>query len=250
MTVFSEFFVFVVIVIGVVCGGFSASIATAKGRNALAWFVCGFAINLAGILFALLAEPNHDQMVRDRQRKRCPFCAEAINVEALKCPHCTADLPDIAELPDSSAREKEQTSILNKAMKPCPLCGQLIPSKSTFCPHCNRDCLPRNYQINSHKKPHRNPTSPRNVSPVVIPSRYSQHASALTCPRLGLQTEHGTHLEKRTQSKSVGTDRLSERQGYSFGFVLSPLLRSQKIRLTPNKTQETLFGNRQLTKTH
>ena len=40
---------------------------------------------------------------------------------------------------------------------------------------------------------------------------------------------------------SVGTDRLPERQDSYFGFVLILPLRSQKIRLKPNKAQETLF---------
>ena len=93
MTDFSGFFIFAVILIGIVCGVCSANIAKAKGRNEFAWFFCGFAINLAGILFALLVEPNHEQMVRDNQRKRCQFCAEVINVEARICPHCRSEQP-------------------------------------------------------------------------------------------------------------------------------------------------------------
>ena len=85
------------IVLGIVnflCGIFSAAIAKSKGRNVSGWFVCGFLLNLAGMLFALIIEPNYDELVRNRVRKRCPFCLEIIQIEALKCPHCTTDLQD------------------------------------------------------------------------------------------------------------------------------------------------------------
>ena len=136
---FSGYFIFAVIAIGIVCGAFCAAIATAKGRKAFPWFIGGLLINLAGILFALLVEPNYDKMVRNRQRKRCPFCAEVINVEAVKCPHCTADLPDTVDLQDSRTSEKEQNTALKELMKPCPLCAEPIKAEFTFCPHCWRD---------------------------------------------------------------------------------------------------------------
>ena len=163
---FSEFLIFVVFSSCIVCGVYSAKIATAKGRNALAWFVCGFAINLAGILFALLVEPNHEQMVMYGQLKRCPFCTEIINVRAVKCPHCTADLQDTAyspvtvgspettERPESRTAETETTPLpqhrelheplrgpekWTTELKECPFCQRRINANAKVCRYCQEE---------------------------------------------------------------------------------------------------------------
>lgn len=85
------------------CGiALSAMIATSAGLGnnmhtkgwalpLVAWLVL-----LGGFLWALSA-PNSEQMAeRDGSYgnlKKCPFCAEAIKREAVKCKHCGSALP-------------------------------------------------------------------------------------------------------------------------------------------------------------
>ena len=131
----------IVIFISIMFGALCAGIADSKGRNSVGWFVVGFLSNILGLLFLLIAPPNQEELdnegIKKGTHKKCDYCAEVVKVEAVKCPHCTADLPDITDSQEMS--ETEQISALNALMKPCPLCGQTIRLGSTFCPHCGRD---------------------------------------------------------------------------------------------------------------
>jgi hypothetical protein len=76
----------------------AGSIADAKGRSALGFFLLAFFFTpLVGVVCAVLAERNaeHDRALglASGTLRQCPQCAEAVRAAALKCRYCLSDLP-------------------------------------------------------------------------------------------------------------------------------------------------------------
>jgi hypothetical protein len=84
------------VVLWILFGVVSAVVGSKKGRSGCGWFTIGFLLGPIGLILAFVVSP--DQRAVDKAAlqsgtmKKCPFCAELVRVEAIKCRHCGADL--------------------------------------------------------------------------------------------------------------------------------------------------------------
>lgn len=92
------------VILWVVLSAVAGSIAQGKGHSAAAYFFASVIFSpLVGIILAAAVRP--DQKVLDQREiehgraRRCPSCAELVQLAALKCKHCGADLPQIPKEP-------------------------------------------------------------------------------------------------------------------------------------------------------
>jgi hypothetical protein len=71
------------IVVAILIGLFPASIARRKGYSFVAFWIFGALLFIVALPVALFMGD---------QRRKCPYCAEAIQPEAIVCPHCQREL--------------------------------------------------------------------------------------------------------------------------------------------------------------
>lgn len=86
----------------IVCGIFSAILASSKGRGGCGWFVIGTLFGPLGFLLVAFmpALPKDEEeatietqaIEQPSDERKCPFCAEMIKKEAIVCKHCGRDV--------------------------------------------------------------------------------------------------------------------------------------------------------------
>lgn len=77
----------------ILSGLIAGVIAKAKNKSFLGWFVYGFFVPLISQIHVIFSKRN----INMHNTKKCPYCSEIINEDAIICKHCGSKLDSIIE---------------------------------------------------------------------------------------------------------------------------------------------------------
>lgn len=100
-----------------VLGCIPAAIASSKGRSFGLWWIYGALLFIVALIHALCIGKDHKAIEQSQLKEglvKCPYCAELIKPEAVKCKHCGSDIDGNQRPPIDAASDYVKYGLGNK----------------------------------------------------------------------------------------------------------------------------------------
>lgn len=91
--------------------GLTVKVASDKGRDPVGWLLIALLLGPIALLVIFIVDENESQITKNGHKKKCPFCAELINSEAIKCKHCGES--QLSTSPEN-LNEKDLSDLINR----------------------------------------------------------------------------------------------------------------------------------------
>ena len=95
------FNLFIALFFGILTGLFAMRVAENKGRSSGEGFLLGFLLSIVGVIIEAVLPKADARTVsglhldkKNKELRKCPFCAEMVLSEAVVCRYCSRNLPE------------------------------------------------------------------------------------------------------------------------------------------------------------
>lgn len=128
---------------GSLVGGFVLAILIGQIGGGMAAGFGAFLVPVAALITSLSSKTSEELAVETGSHgdfRKCPFCAESIRKEAIRCKHCGSDVPALGNAVSTASADDVATSKAVKQLAPddmeCQACKKHIPKTAVRCAYC------------------------------------------------------------------------------------------------------------------